>query len=350
MLDNDRIQFIFKNSLKFLIAVFSLILFILLLLFLADANFNESLKAFSKSAFGGRKNAYLFSTVSRCALIMGMALSALIAFRAGIINIGGEGQLVVGGFVAAIIAVNVQLSGMIGIIIIICSAVLAGSAWAIIAGWLQLSLGVPILVGSLLLNYPARYICSYFVNHPFRDVASGMPQTHLIDKSLWLPYVDGTRLDFGFSFILAAYLLTLIYSHYSVAGYKAKMVGMSQEFAATSGISVPKVCIKTLIISGGIAGLVGAIAVLGIHHRFTDGMLVQPLYAWTGIVAALLVNLIPWAILPAAFFFAALTNGAAGMERIANVPKEIAIIIQGIIILYVSSGGSNMSKENSEEP
>ena len=151
-----------------------------------------------------------------------------------------------------------------------------------------------------------------------------MPQTHLIDKSLWLPYVDGTRLDFGFSFIIAAYLLNLdLQPLFSRWLQGEKWLACHKNFAATSGISVPKVCIKTLIISGGIAGLVGAIAVLGIHHRFTDGMLVQPLYAWTGIVAALLVNLIPWAILPAAFFAAALTNGAAGMERILPFLKRL---------------------------
>jgi simple sugar transport system permease protein len=189
------------------------------------------------------------------------------------------------------------------------------------------------------------------VSHPFRDVASGMPQTLLLDKSLWLPFIEGTRLDTGFIFILIVYGFVLIYSHRSVPGYHAKMTGLSIEFAATSGINIFSTTLKTLAFSGAIAGLVGAIAVLGIHHRFTDGMLVQPLYAWTGIVAALLINLVPWAILPAGFFFASLTSGASGMERTADVPKEIAIIIQGIIILFVASRATGIASDtkNKEE-
>ena len=228
---------------------------------------------------------------------------------------------------------------------------IGGGLWAVLAGLMKLKLGVPILVGTLLLNYPARYITSYFVSHPFRDVASGMPQTLLLDKSLWLPFIEGTRLDTGFIFILIVYGFVLIYSHRSVPGYHAKMTGLSIEFAATSGINIFNTTLKTLAFSGAIAGLVGAIAVLGIHHRFTDGMLVQPLYAWTGIVAALLINLVPWAILPAGFFFASLTSGASGMERTADVPKEIAIIIQGIIILFVASRATGIASDtkNKEE-
>ena len=94
-----------------------------------------------------------------------------------------------------------------------------------------------------------------------------------------------------------------------------------------------KIVFKTLALSGAFAGIVGSIAVLGIHHRFTDGMLVQPLYAWTGIIAALLVNLNLWFVPLAGFFFAAIYTGAAGMERIAQVPKEIATVIQAVIIL-----------------
>ena len=89
--------------------------------------------------------------------------------------------------------------------------------------------------------------------------------------------------------------------------------------------------------SGAIAGLVGAIAVFGIHHRYIDGMLVQPLYAWTGIIAVLLVGMIPWLVPLSGFFFAAIQTGAAGMERTAGVPKEIALVMQAVIILFVAS-------------
>ena len=307
------------------------------LIWLADADFFKSTSAFFKGAFGGRKYAYLLVTISRAALITGMAIAALIAFRAGLFNIGGEGQLVIGGLASAFVAINLPFGGPAGIFLVLLAGMLAAGVWAMLAGIMKLWLGVPILVGTLLLNYPARYIASYFVSHPLRDIASGMPQTHLIEKSLWLPLLPGTRLDIGFIFILFIFCIVLIYCYRTVGGYEAKMTGLSIDFANASGLKTKKISLKTLALSGAIAGLVGAIAVLGIHHRFTDGMLVQPLYAWTGIVAALMVSLIPWAVLPAGFFFAAIHSGASGMERTADVPKEIAIIIQGIIILFVAS-------------
>ena len=307
------------------------------LIWLADADFFKSTSAFFKGAFGGRKYAYLLVTISRAALITGMAIAALIAFRAGLFNIGGEGQLVIGGLASAFVAINLPFGGPAGIVLVLLSGMIAAGVWAMLAGIMKLWLGVPILVGTLLLNYPARYIASYFVSHPLRDIASGMPQTHLIEKSLWLPLLPGTRLDIGFIFILFVFCIVLIYCYRTVGGYEAKMTGLSIDFANASGLKTKKISLKTLALSGAIAGLVGAIAVLGIHHRFTDGMLVQPLYAWTGIVAALMVSLIPWAVLPAGFFFAAIHSGASGVERTADVPKEIAIIIQGIIILFVAS-------------
>ena len=307
------------------------------LIWLADADFFKSTSAFFKGAFGGRKYAYLLVTISRAALITGMAIAALIAFRAGLFNIGGEGQLVIGGLASAFVAINLPFGGPAGIFLVLSAGMIAAGVWAMLAGIMKLWLGVPILVGTLLLNYPARYIASYFVNHPLRDIASGMPQTHLIEKTLWLPLLPGTRLDIGFIFILFVFCIVLIYCYRTVGGYEAKMTGLSIDFANASGLKTKKISLKTLALSGAIAGLVGAIAVLGIHHRFTDGMLVQPLYAWTGIVAALMVSLIPWAVLPAGFFFAAIHSGASGMERTADVPKEIAIIIQGIIILFVAS-------------
>ena len=339
-----------KNTLVAISSATLIVLLIISILFsLAGAHFGEAIEAFFKGAFGGRKFAYLMNTISRTALITGMALSVLISFRAGLINIGGEGQLVLGSLAGAAVGLLVGGSGVIGILITCLAAMLAGASWALVAGVLYLWMGVPLLVGSLLLNYPARFIASYFVSHPLRDVQSGLPQTHLLDKDLWLPFFPSTRLDIGILFILAAYIFTLVYSHRTVHGYYAKLSGISGEFTRTVGLPTKKIALQTLAISGAIAGLVGAIAVLGIQHRFTDGFLVQPLYAWTGVITALLVNLTPWATIVAGFFFAALQSGAAGMERVADVPREIAIIIQATIILFVAGYRNTIKQSDSHD-
>jgi simple sugar transport system permease protein len=320
------------------LAMLAWILVILfLLLAMAGAPFGAAIAGFIEGAFGGRRFAYLMATLSRATLIVGMAVSALLSFRAGLFNIRGEGQLVAGGVVAALVGVLLPGPPLLVLIVAIIAAMAAGAAWALLGGLLESYLGVPLLVGSLLLNYPIRYIASYLVAYPYRDVASGMVQSHLVPLSTWLPYFPHTRLDIGILFVLAAAIFAIVYSHWSVHGYHARLNGLAPDFARAVGLPIRKLSFQTLAMSGAIAGLTGAVAVFGIHHRYIDGMLVEPLYAWTGIIAVLLVGMIPWAVPLSGFFFAAIQTGAAGMERAAGVPKEIAFVIQAVIILFVAS-------------
>ena len=296
----------------------SVAVLLLLLMALAGAPFAQALSGFVDGAFGGRRFSYLLTTLSRTALVVGMAISVMLSFRAGLFNIGGEGQLVAGGLVAALVAILLPGPPLVVLIVAIVAAMAAGALWALLAGVLQLHLGVPLLVGSLLLNYPIRYMGSFLVAHPFRDVESGMVQSHLVPQTTWLPYFPGTRLDIGILFIAVASIFAIVYSHATVHGYHARLNGLSADFARAVGLPVKRLALQTLAMSGAIAGLVGAIAVFGIHHRYIDGMLVQPLYAWTGIIAVLLVGMIPWLVPLSGFFFAAIQTGAAGMERTAD--------------------------------
>ena len=307
------------------------------LMLLVGAPFATALQGFVEGAFGGRRFGFLMATLSRATLIVGMALSAMLSFRAGLFNIGGEGQLVAGGLISALVALMLPGPPLLVLPAAIAAGMIAGAAWALLAGALQLYVGVPLLVGSLLLNFPIRYIASYLVAHPFRDVQSGMVQSHLVPNAMWLPNFPGVRLDIGILFIIAASIFAIVYSHTTVHGYRARLNGLSPDFARAVGLPVGRLTLQTLAMSGAIAGLVGAIAVFGIHHRYIDGMLVQPLYAWTGIIAVLLVAMIPWLVPISGFFFAAVQTGAAGMERAAGVPKEIGLIMQAVIILFVAS-------------
>lgn len=317
------------------LAAVSAVLSVLMLA--AGAPFGEAVSGFFEGAFGGRRFAYLASTLSRAALIIGMAISVMLSFRAGLFNIGGEGQLVAGGVVAALVALWLPGPPLFVLLASIAAAMAAGAVWALLAGILQVYVGVPLLVGSLLLNYPIRFAASYLVAHPFRDVPSGMVQSHLVPMETWLPRIPGMRLDIGILIIGAVSVLAVIYSHLTVHGYHSRLNGISSAFARTSGLPVKRLTLQTLAMSGAIAGLVGAIAVFGVHHRYIDGMLVQPLYAWTGIVAVLMVGMVPWAVPFSGFFFAAILTGSAGMERAADVPKEIGFIVQAVIILFVAS-------------
>jgi simple sugar transport system permease protein len=326
-----------SDLLPWIVTLAWILAILIVLMVIVGAPLGTAFQGFVDGAFGGRRMAFLMATLSRTTLIVGMALSVMLSFRAGLFNIGGEGQLVAGGLASALVAILMPGPALLVLAAATAAGMAAGAAWAALAGILQLYVGVPLLVGSLLLNFPVRYVASYLVAHPFRDVESGMVQSHLVPAAVWLPNLPGVRLDIGILVIVAASLLCILYSHTTVHGYHARMNGLSADFARAVGLPVKRLTLQTLAMSGALAGLVGAIAVFGIHHRYIDGMLVQPLYAWTGIIAVLLVGMIPALVPLSGFFFAAIQTGAAGMERAAGIPKEIALVMQAVIILFVAS-------------
>lgn len=303
------------------------------LMLIAGAPPGAALAGFVDGAFGGRRFAYLMATLSRATLIVGMAVSAMLSLRAGLFNVGGEGQLVAGGLVSALVALAVPGPPVVVLAAAVLAGMAAGAAWALVAGVLELRAGVPLLVGSLLLNFPIRSVASYVVAHPFRDVASGMLESPLVPAGTWLPAFPGVRLDVGIVVVVLVSAAAVIYAGRTVHGYQARLHGLAPEFARAVGLPVTALTLQTLAASGAVAGLCGALAVFGIHHRYVDGMLVQPLYAWTGIMAVLLVGAVPWLVPVSGFLFAALETGAAGMERVTQVPKEIAVVMQAVIIL-----------------
>jgi len=305
--------------------------------------------AFIDGAVGGRHHFNFYSTLSRGSLIVGMALSVLVSFRAGLINIGGEGQLVLGGLVAALVGIYVPGPGFLVAILALLAAMLTGGLWAMLAGFLERGLAIPLLVGSLLLNYPASFIASYLVSHPLRDVNSGIAQSYRIPHDAYLPRFTGTILDYGVILIAVFVVLVIVAESNSVFGYRARMQGMSPAFARASGFPTARMYYQILFGSGAMAGTVGFIAVFGISHRYVDGMLVTPLYAWTGVVAVLLARITPLWVPLAGLLFAALQTGAAGLERSAGIPREMAQVVQGVIILFLAASGRSFLQNEREE-
>ena len=320
-----------------------------ILILLALPQTRDIVEGFVNGAFGGRNNFNLFSTLGRFSILLGMAMAVLVSFRAGLLNIGGEGQLVLGGLTAAIVGVYLPAPPLVVAVAALLAAMAAGALWALLAGILDRLANVPLLIGSLLLNYPASFIASYCVSHPFRDVASGATQTYRIMGEARLPRFPGTILDYGILLIGATALLVIVLERTSVFGYRVRMQGYSFGFAKSSGYPTGKLYYRTLMISGSIAGMTGFTTVFGLNQRYIDGMLTIPLYAWTGIAAVLLAAIIP-AITPiTAFFFAVLATGAIGMERSADIPREIGQIVQAAIVLYLAGVGGKMLSGNGDK-
>ena len=297
----------------------------------------EAYLAMLRGAFGGRQGANLAATLNRAVPIVGMGLAAALAFRAGFFNIGGEGQLVLGASAAAVVGLYLPVPGWLAVILALAAAAVVGGAYAWVAAWLDFRFRVPLLISTLLMIYPARLLVSYLVSHPLRDQSSGLTQTLRLSSEASLPKLAGTRLSAGLIFVFILILAADWMIRRTSFGYRLRMTGLNARFAEYGGVDVSRIGYRVMFLSGATAGLVGALQVLAVHHRYIDGSLTQPLYAWIGIMVALLAGSRPLGVLLAGIFFAAVQTGGFGMERATDVPREISQVLQALIILLVAA-------------
>lgn len=287
----------------------------------------------------------LVATLGRAIPIIGLGLATGIAFRSGFFNLGGEGQFVLGGLAAAMICLHLPLPGPVTAVAAILIACAVGGGWAWLAADWERRWAVPLLISTLLLNYPARLLASYLVGGPIRDVASGLPQTHAIPETARLPTWFAGRLHLGLVLVTVAAIAAAWLFRRTVIGYRMRMSGLNPRFARFGGIDVGKLGCGVMFASGALAGSIGALQVLGVHYRFIDGALTRPLYAWTGLMVALLARSRIVGIVVGGFFFAALQTGGFGMERAVEVPRELSQVLQALIILFVAVGARRQVRD-----
>ncbi|MBW5468880.1 ABC transporter permease [Brevibacillus formosus] len=291
-----------------------------------------------KGAFG---SFYFFtSTLARATPIMLIALGLSLAFRAGVFNLGAEGQMVLGAVSAALVAIYLPAPGMIKIVAGIFAGMAVGGFWALLPGFMEARFRIPLLISTLLFNYIAVLFASYLVTEPFRDRSgsAALAQTVMLEKSAWLPKLfAGMSVHAGFLFAIVAALLLFWVLRFTPFGYEVKMLGHNSLFAQYGGINRIRVMLTGMFASGGLAGLAGTVEVMGAHYRFVDGALTVPGFAWTGLMAALLANSHPLGIIVTSILLAAFQTGAMGVERNTDVPLELASVIQAVLILFISA-------------
>jgi general nucleoside transport system permease protein len=277
-------------------------------------------------------------TLNWAAPLVGMTLVAAIPLRGGMINLGGDGQLVTGAFVAATVPLYLSGPGPFVALVALVAAAIAAGLYAALAAWGETRHGVPMLISSLLLSYPAVGITSYLARFPLRDTATGLPQTALIPEDARLLALSGA-LNVGALIIAAFAVLTLFVDRRTVAGFELRMRGKNARFAAYGGVRLDQQAISVMFASGAIAGTVGAIIVLGSQFRFIDDALLTPAYTWSGLMAALLANGEPAGAILAGLFFAALQTGGFAMQRETSVPRVLTLVLQSIVILFLAVRG-----------
>jgi simple sugar transport system permease protein len=318
-----------------LLAILGAVLIGAIIMVITGHNPLQAYWAMLEGAVGGQN---LAATLSRAAPIVGMGLAAAVAFRAGFFNLGGEGQLVLGALTTALVAIYLPLPGPLLLPLAMLAAAMVAGLYAWLAAFFQLRFNVPLLISTLLLNYPARFFASYMVTHPFRDVPSGMPQTYLVPIAVNLPSLSqDDRLHAGLFITLGLVLLAAFVIQRTVVGYEIRMAGLNANFVRYGGVDLPRLGYRVMFASGAIAGIVGAIEVLGVHQRYIDDALTSPLYAWVGLMTALLSGSNPLGVLVAGLFFSAVQTGGFALERATEVPRELSRVLQALIILLVAA-------------
>lgn len=280
-------------------------------------------------------------TTAQAAPLICAGLGVALAFRAGLFNIGAQGQAIIGSIVAAYIGFSVTGIWYLALALAFCGAALGGAAWGGIAGWLKARFGAHEVIVTIMLNYIAVGLLAWLLTTPsFQRPGRTDPIAPAIDWYATMPRLEGTQLHLGFFLALLAAVGYWWLLDRSTLGYAIRAVGANQRAAATAGISVPRVISWAMMISGALAGMAGAQAALGPVAAGTAVPLTAGLVGSVGfdaITVALLGRSRPLGVVLAGLLFGALKAGGLAMQSIAQTPLTLTIVLQALIVLFVAA-------------
>ncbi len=355
-----------------LISVVAALLIGAVILILLDVNPLEAYQAMFVGAFGSKNG--LADTLVKATPLLLVALGIVIAFRASVINIGAEGQLIMGALLTTFLGVQLGevMPGWIVIIICLIAGTLMGGLWGAIPGYLKARLGVNEILSTIMMNQIAIQIGFYLLRGPMIDPAeieagTNIPHSARLPKPTDLPrftdiakwfgltesatdleltgftkeiyglLVEPTRLHSGFLIAVVVAILVYIFLWRTTIGYRIRAVGLNPHASRYAGINVPNYVVLSLALSGAFAGLAGAVEILGLHHRMFEPLAVSAGYGFSGIVAALFGKLHPLGAIPASILFGGLLVGGDKMQRAMQVPQVLVLTILGLVVLFVVS-------------
>ena len=267
-------------------------------------------------------------------IFCGVAIA--IAFQAKQFNIGAEGSFFLSAAVGTAFAVSTNMPTVLHIIMVLIVAGATGAIWGFIPGILKAKWGASELVASLMMNYIAYFGSLYLINHHFRDKDAGYLVSFRLPETTWMhQFMPGTRLHSGIFLALIFALLGYYFLYHTNSGYEIRTTGNNQKFAKFGGMNVIKVIILAQVLSGMIAGIGGMTEVMGIHRRFNWQTL--PGYGWDGIIVAIIGRNHPLLIIFAAFFLSYMRVGGQILNLMADVPSELVMVIQSVIIILITA-------------
>ena len=339
----SRLNALFDALLPVLATLAALGVGAIMLIFL-KVNPVTAYKALWDGAFGS-SNAFAETLVKATPLLL-VALGICISFRGDVINIGGEGQMIIGAVLATWVGLTFTgLPGWLAVTLALVAGFLGGAIWGGIPGVLKAYFSVNEILSTVMMNAIAVQLMNFLLRGPMIDpsqaeLASKIPQTARLLDAFRLPRLAPTRLHLGalIAVVLAVAVYVLLWR--TTLGYRIRAVGQNPNASRYAGIKVQRYMVLALLLSGAFAGLAGAVQVYGVNYRMiTDGSSsgFTGSAGFNGIVAALFGQLHPLWSIPASILFGALLVGANKMQRVVQVPSALVIALNGLVVVFVVS-------------
>ncbi|MGZ5382411.1 MAG: ABC transporter permease [Acidimicrobiia bacterium] len=325
-------------------AVIAALLVRAIMLIALGANPLEGFQALLEGAFGSKDA--LIATALKATPLLFVGVGITIAFRANVINIGGEGQMVAGGLLATITALVLpDLSAWIMLPAVLLAGLVGGAIWGAVPGALKAYFGVNEILSTIMLNVVAVQLMNYLLRGPLIDPGelergTRIPQTARLQEGADLPLLFGDgRFHIGPLVAVLAAVAAYILLWRTPLGYRLRAVGLNPDASKYAGIPVKRTIVLALTLSGAMAGLAGAVLVFGSesHRMVTDGSTAgfTGSAGFNGIVAALFGGLHPIWTIPASFLFGGLLVGGNAMQRAVQVPSALILALNGLVVVFV---------------
>jgi general nucleoside transport system permease protein len=262
-------------------------------------------------------------------------LAIILSYKAGIFNIGAEGQLHLGAVAATLVGTMfIDMNPVLHITLCFLIAAIFGGIFGLLPGLAKAYKGFNEIVITTLLNYIAILFVSYLIQGPMKMKDQYFPQSAPLSKSAVLPVViPGTQLHLGIILLVITCIIVYFVIFKTTFGFKMRAVGFNLRAAQYGGVDSRKIMALSMAISGAVAGIAGATEIMGVQGRLIENF--SPGYGYDAIAVALLANLNPLWLLLSSFFFGALRNGANSMQIATGVPVSFVYIIQALAVLFV---------------
>jgi len=333
----DWVDIAFRAALPVMAMLAALLIGAVMLLFL-KANPFEAYAAMLNGVFGSVSG--ITQSLVKATPLLLVGLGICIAFRASVINIGAEGQIIAGALMATWFSLQFRAwPGWLLLPTTMMMGFIGGAVWGFIPGILKARLDVNEILSTVMMNAIAVQLMNLMIRSLLMDPAGVTAGTYLaqserLPEQVWLPrLVPQTSLHAGAIIAVVLAVVVYIFLWRTTIGYRIRAVGLNPDAARYAGIRVPVYQALSLTLAGGFAGLAGVVEVIGVQHRLLEG--ITSGYGFSGIVAALFGGLHPLGLIPASWLFGSLLVGADKMQRAVQVPSALVDTMMGLVVLFV---------------